>query len=67
MSIVNLATWRAAAPAECATCSCGSVWFQPVRRNEPGQPLPGAVQLSPDGRVVAYVGEMECADCGTKY
>lgn len=68
MSVIDLSSWRAAAPVECATCSCGSVWFQPIRREQPGGPIPGAVQLTPDGnRVIAYVGVMECCGCGKQY
>ncbi len=47
------------------TCPCGSQWFELRQRpTDPDVAQHGAVTLSNDGRVTAYLGEPCCIECG---
>ncbi|RIX30550.1 hypothetical protein D1781_03790 [Amnibacterium setariae] len=68
MSLIEFPLGRTTTPSQVAECACGSVWFQPVRHEVAGGPVPGAVQMTPDGlRIIAFAGEMQCAECGKHY
>jgi hypothetical protein len=64
MNVVDLSARRATAQADdgCATCPCGSGWFE---LRLPNSSQPGAVCLQQDGTVSGYAGQPHCIECGT--
>lgn len=68
MSLITFPVERRTTPqTDEATCSCGGVWFRPLRARTNGEDLPGGVLLRPDGSVRGYTGTMRCVDCGNDF
>lgn len=66
MTLIQFPEQRATAPNE-AVCSCGGMWFRPVRVAPDGTELDGALLLNRNGTVQSYAGVMRCTDCGDDY
>ena len=56
---------RATEATEHLRCTCGSTWFDLVRRpTAPGKSVAGSVVFDQTGRVVSFSGTPVCTECG---
>ena len=64
MALIAFPAERVARPADERSCVCGSTWFRLERTSLVGERTGGVVQVTHDGRVVGYSGELICNECG---
>lgn len=66
MTLIAFPAERAQRPGGELTCDCGSTWFRLERTNLHGERASGVVNVTRDGRIVGYSGDLVCNECGRR-
>lgn len=64
MTLITFPSERTKRPVDERACVCGSTWFRLERTNLAGERTGGVVNVTRDGRIVGYSGDLICNDCG---
>lgn len=64
MTLIAFPAERRQRQSDERTCVCGSTWFRLERTNLGGDRTGGVVNVTVDGRIVGWSGDLVCNDCG---
>jgi len=63
MTLIAFPAERMQRQSDELACECGSTWFRLERTSPHGDVVAGAVNITRDGRIVGYAGDLVCNDC----